>query len=149
MLKFEYNQFIKDAEWLPLELKIALTVYGEARDQLTTGKEALAYVCLQREKDNLLWNDILDPKQFSCWNYGDPNLEVIRNAKVFEPIFHECLRIAIGVCRGEITNPLPEPASHYYAPKAMQKLYNKSEPYWAKDMKLVGQIGDHVFLRET
>uniref|UniRef100_A0A6M3XNP8 Putative cell wall hydrolase n=1 Tax=viral metagenome TaxID=1070528 RepID=A0A6M3XNP8_9ZZZZ len=143
MTKEEHANLIKLIERLPIPLKIALTVYGEARGESEQGKVAVAWVCLNREADSVKWNDITDPFQFSCWNLNDPNLGAIMGILPFNLVFAECLDIAYGVYFGKLHDPTGG-ATNYYAPAGMP---DKNPPYWAKDMQITKAIGGHIFLK--
>lgn len=143
-----YKNIIKLVKKLPLPVVIALTVYGEARGEPKEGKEAVAWVCLNRERNGYSWDDILSPKQFSCWNNGDPNLTAILSITPFNPDYSDCLIIAFLTYHNLIPDPT-DGATHYYAPELMKMLYPKTggKPYWAKKMTTTAVIGQQVFLK--
>ena len=56
----------------------AVTIWREARGESFTGKLAVAHVLRNRAADPNRWPDApapvcLQPWQFSCWNWRDPN----------------------------------------------------------------------------
>jgi N-acetylmuramoyl-L-alanine amidase len=63
---------------------LARTIWAEARNQGRVGMEAVATVILHRAKHPRWWGkDVVSccqkPRQFSCWNPGDPNrLKMLR-----------------------------------------------------------------------
>ena len=148
MTRDSYNNLIMLVKQLPLPMRIALTVYGEARGESEQGKIAVAWVCLNRERNDNPFDDILDPLQFSCWNYGDKNFDKILALMPFNLIFAECLDIAYGVYFGKLPDPTGG-ATNYYAPELMRMIDPKSggKPAWAKDMTTTTVIGGHVFLK--
>lgn len=148
MTKEQHQNLINLVKLLPLPIRIALTVFGEARGESEQGKIAVAWVCLNRERNINQFDDILDPYQFSCWNYGDPNFDTILALLPFNQIYAECLDIAYGVYFGKLPDPTGG-ATNYYAPKLMTMIDPTSggKPTWAKDMQTTKIIGDHVFLK--
>lgn len=130
---------------------LALTLWGEARGEPTVGKLAVASV-LRNRKAALRWGTTYDavcraPKQFSCWNDGDPNRPrldelaglLARGVDVSDAALRECLWIADGVL-GNAFPSLVGRALHYYATWLPQP------PKWASAGRVVATIGDHVFL---
>lgn len=56
----------------------AKTIWAEARGEPLEGQIAVANVILNRARQGGWWGDDVvkvcrKPKQFSCWNNGDPN----------------------------------------------------------------------------
>ena len=133
----EYQIVLAKVKKLPLLLKIALTLWGEARNQSDEAKIAVAKVMLRRERDNQLWNDILAPYQFSCWNKHDPNLEPMLRVHIQnDETLWKCVEIAFMV----ITTPLKLEATHYHDISV--------NPVWATKMQYLEQIGAFKFYRE-
>ncbi len=119
---------------------IARTVYGEARDQKTTGRKAVAHVILNRAKhaSHNIPRTIYKRKQFSCWNHRDPNRKILEsqniNSRVFNKILIECLE---AMDEKDTTNG----ASHYHI--------HRISPYWKKSSHLhrTTKIGAHIFYK--
>jgi len=131
---------------------LARTLIGEAENQGTRGMEAVAHVILNRlaisKQKKIFWwgNSIkgicLHPKQFSCWNYSDPNRERILNVGPENPEFKIALEIAEDACAGLLVFDPTNGATHYYNPSAVQ-----FSPAWAKEEIPLKVIGDHNFYR--
>lgn len=125
------------------------TLYGEARGERLTGIEAVACVILNRvkiaqEKGGYWWGNsvkevCLKPFQFSCWNAGDVNRDIIENADENDPVFQLCQHIAKRALAGVLTD-LTGNATHYHTLSC--------HPAWARAQIPCAQIGGHLFYRE-
>ena len=113
----------------PIELLLARLIYGEARgcsiqERIAVGQTALNRSKYLKNKDkNKLREEILRPKQYSCFNLNDINRNKILNPS--DIAFEECLEIAKGI----LLNQLPDysnSADHYHT--------KNIKPYWAKSM---------------
>jgi len=135
-----YAKIIEQLKAEPEWLLIARTIYGEARGEPVEGKIAAGYVMYNRNHDKLGWNDILDPKQFSCFNYGDPNLDNIMLVTIDDKVFQECVEVAFGIIWKKIPNPM-NGATHYYNHAIVGR-----DPW--PTLKTLGQIGKHTFKQE-
>ena len=142
MTDAQYDALLLSVRQSPLWVQIALTLYGEARGEPYRGKVAVAEVMKRRNSDGQLWNDILAPYQFSCWNRNDPNLPLIQKADIKDKTFQTCVEVAHAVIAGTVQDS-SNGATHYYAFNSMSK-----PPYWAADMDVVAQIENHRFLKE-
>jgi N-acetylmuramoyl-L-alanine amidase len=115
---------------------LAQNVYWEARDQSIAGQVAVAQVTMNRVASPDYPNDVCSVvhqhKQFS-W-YWDGKSDVPREAASWNRAQMVAMGVLAGSGHGELTNPN---ITHYHA------VYSK--PYWAPTMKLVAQIGDHIF----
>lgn len=139
---------------LPIENKgratdiLARTIWGEARGERITGKEAVASVILNRvavaKKNGGFWwgNTIeqvcLKPYQFSCWNKNDPNFAKLQVVNVSNKEFAICLRIARRAIHG-VLKDVTGGATHYHT-KTIQ-------PKWAMNATTIADIGHHVFYK--
>lgn len=116
---------------------LTATICGEARSEPYEGKIAVGWVIVNRGGD--LISTVTRHKQFSAWNYDDPNrflVERIVSQDPDDPVTQECLRAALDVLQGEDpTNG----ANHYHAVNI--------KPYWTKGQKPVTIIGNHVFYK--
>jgi spore germination cell wall hydrolase CwlJ-like protein len=142
---------------------LARTVYGEAGGETLSGQAAVAWVIRHRAeaarafrqrhgKTHILFGngDIAGacrmPKQFSCWNHGDPNRARIMMVNLDNPDFQRAHHIATGVVLGLIDDAMPG-TTHYYAPALV------AAPAWAckPDGALLPYktIGGHRFLEEV
>ncbi len=139
MTKEEYKAAIAKIKNYPQWLLYAKTLYGECRGEPREGKIAVCWVMHRREMDGKLRNDILDPYQFSCYNYGDPNLSKLLQVGIEDKVFQECIDIAFGVLNGNYPDPT-NGADHYFNRRLVQ-------PEWAKKMTLVATFGAHEFYK--
>ncbi len=135
---------------------LALTLWGEARNQPIQGLIAVGCVIRNRMRDGR-WPSgakaaCLQPKQFSCWNAGpDVNHSrvmaqaerLVEQLPVLDPRLRECLFLAEGILSDQLRDPT-NGATHYYAPLGMEP--PGRVPTWA-DGKPTQTIGDHEFLR--
>ena len=130
---------------------LALTLYGEARGEPIEGQIAVACVIRNRVTDTR-WPDdyrgvCLQPKQFSCWNDGDPTqAAVIRAAQQamtsqFDPGMLQCVWIAQGIMDG-FAGDVTRGSTNYHADSI-------PTPSWAAPMILTVKKGHHVFYRAT
>lgn len=132
-LKKGYDMTENQADYL------ARTIYGEARGEGIKGMQAVANVVMNRVKAASWYGasvkDVcLKPKQFSCWNEGDPNRAVILAATDAQ------LATARSIAEQAIAGTLPDitgGATHYHAKSV--------NPYWATSMTKTATIGNHVF----
>lgn len=102
---------------------LAGTIWGEARGEPDTGKEAVASVVMNRVaaakrriaitgKDHPLFGDgtvraaCLKPFQFSCWNRNDPNRAKILALDFDNPdqVLADCIAIAARAIAGILTD---------------------------------------------
>ncbi|KPF58012.1 hypothetical protein D621_07130 [beta proteobacterium AAP51] len=127
-------------------------MWGEARGEpdAAAGMSAVAHVVLNRRDSPSWWGRSVigvcrHPRQFSCWNAGDPNLPRLRAVTAANALFAQALQIAqalIGMNpdhRGRI-DPTGG-ATHYHAVGIPQ-------PDWAQGQAPLTRIGNHVFYRD-
>lgn len=134
----------------PLNLLTAL-IWGESRGESFDGKCAVGFVVKNRTKDHR-WPDtyegvILQPKQFSCLNFNDPNYHEVlhavlpsRNGNWQNIIWRECRISAYIVMNNWRVDPTKE-ANHYHGTQ-MEKF-----PHWAYKANETVRIGNHVFYK--
>jgi spore germination cell wall hydrolase CwlJ-like protein len=133
-------------------LAMALTMWGEARNQGVEGMRAVGHVIKNRADSNhpkMFGTGIegvaLAPKQFSAWNAGDPNRDKMLNIQDLKPgmpgydEWLEAQELAEKIIQGR--DPDPTDGSLYYHTTAVN-------PGWAKTIDPVAQIGDHLFYNE-
>ena len=144
MTQNEYNAKMAEVRKWPEWLLWAVTLWAEARGESLVGKLAVAYVIKSRHESKQLWDDILAPKQFSCWNYypkkqtTDPNFEKMLKLDIYhDAAFQQCIQIVFQVMLSWASNPF-KGADHYHTVNI--------NPSWAKSMKVVGKEGNHIFL---
>jgi N-acetylmuramoyl-L-alanine amidase len=129
---------------------LARTLWGEARGEPVRGIEAVAAVIvnrvrLARRRGGCWWGgDVIavcrKPRQFSCWNGGDPNRPKLLAVAEADPVFATCLRIA----RRALAGVLPDPtngATHYHAVEI--------SPAWAAGLVPCAEIGRHLFYNDV
>jgi spore germination cell wall hydrolase CwlJ-like protein len=123
---------------------LVLTVFLESRDQPDIGQKNVVKVILNRahKKDWPLENIVFARKQFSCYNNGlsDALSALIKDYKHIVPVTEN---VNQAIIEWENGNNLGG-ATHYYSPKAM--IPSGRVPSWAKDMRIVAQEKDHIFL---
>ena len=127
---------------------MARTIWGEARGEALSGKNAIASVILNRYKisqgyKNYWWGSTIAeicqaPYQFSCWNENDVNYEKLMAVDVNDKCFGECKRIASRAVRGLLPDVVSG-AEHYHA--------SSVQPRWAEDCIIVEHIGSHLFYK--
>jgi N-acetylmuramoyl-L-alanine amidase len=120
---------------------LAMTIYGEARNQGYLGMQAVASVVLNRVKHPRWWGrDIrsvcLDPEQFSCWNAGDPNRPIILRATIADGIYFQCLGIATQALKGQLIDNTNGADSY---------VVRGTKADWIENLTPVKSIGAHDF----
>lgn len=124
---------------------MARTIYGEARGEDLDGKIAVAHVILNRFRSGKwfaglsLAETCLQPRQFSCWNDGDPNRAPVMEADIGDRAFAESLYAALGAMTGHFADPTAR-SCHYHADSA--------RPGWARGRLPAVTIGRHVFYND-
>lgn len=147
---------------LPARLIVALTLYGEARNQSRAGQEAVVWVIRNRMRQ---WKQTaatvcLGKNQFSCWNEGnDPNhIEVLlltsqalNQSVPANPAWLLALRITDDVLGDRV--PDPTGGATYYCTKAHLESPASQGDWFHRNivnrLRESGRIGDHVFYAET
>lgn len=135
---------------------LARTIFGEARGETRTGKEAVAAVVINRIKSNKkhligyisvgkaqlanIAETCLKPYQFSCWLKNDPNRPLLEKVTLDNAVFRECFEIADLAIKGQLED-MTEGATHYFNPKACKM------PKWAVGKKPLYVCGHHLFYR--
>ncbi len=116
---------------------LAINLYHEARGEPEEGQLAVCHVVLNRvAKRGLSIKDVvLQPMQFSWANSGAR--PPIKDYGALE----NCLLIAQQAINERLLGEVFYKADHYYNP-------NKADPRWARSMRPVKTIGNHIFLRE-
>lgn len=133
---------------------VALTLFGEARNEPVEGRIAVANVIRNRARSLSYQGDYrevcLRRKQFSCWmpEGGLRNYErlmsvaqAVIDGKPTPAVYAECEWIADGIMRGVVQDNV-RGANHYFAPKGMPE---GKEPIWARGKTPVCVIGGHQF----
>ena len=120
-------------------LYMSKTIFGEARGEGARGMQAVANVIMNRVKKGgwygaSIKDVVLKPYQFSCWNEGDPNRNLIENATMAQ--LGQAYSIAEKVISGELPD-ITGGATNYHAKSV--------NPYWAAKMTKTAAIGNHIF----
>jgi len=130
---------------------LALTIYGESRNQGILGQIAVGCVIRNRVKKNpsyLTFKKVcLKKSQFSCWNLNDPNRIILENLankiynkeEIQDKIYTQCEFIAKGIYNDYIID-ITKSSDHYFADYI-------EPPSWSKKMKLMVKIGNHLFYK--
>ena len=121
---------------------LARTLFGEARGEGEKGMIAVACVIMNRVKKPGWWGNSVEtvcrkPWQFSCWNTSDPNKPIIEHVTEADHQFALACHIAEQAVSGKLED-ITHGATHYYDRRA-------HEPYWARGLKPVVEIGHHKF----
>ena len=120
-------------------LHLAKTIYGEARGESVETMFAVGWVIrnrLQAKRYGNTYRDVvLQDKQFSCWNKGDPNYKKIKGM-ISGRLWEVCIGVAIVVMQSaEKHNPVFG-VKHYY-----DKSMDSNPPYWADDGEFMTVYG--------
>jgi spore germination cell wall hydrolase CwlJ-like protein len=129
------------------------TIYGEARGYPPTDDVAVGFVICRRAKLAKEYKKIYGMNhphygsgtpasactvayQFSCWNLGDPNLEII---KALDPESPEA-QPSVAAALAALNETVPDPsngATHYHAKEVL--------PPWARGRTPCAVIDRHIF----
>lgn len=133
---------VVDAHWM------ALTMWGEARNQGEIGMRAVGHVIANRRAAKTHGTFVTDTVsaawQFSCWNKNDPNrammlaIEDLPEGGAAHRQWLAARRIATEVLAGRSSDPTG--GALFYHTTAVQ-------PAWSRGVVPVTQIGDHLFFR--
>lgn len=130
---------------------LARTIYGEARGEYkridggVASFIAIANVVMNRLSQKTWYGTSIrevcqKPFQFSCWNPGDPNRDLLVADVLTDPVFYHCYDVALKVANG-LWPDLTEGCDHYHAHR--MTVY----PKWSRGVKPKIRIGGHVFYR--
>lgn len=118
---------------------MARTIYGEAKANDVKDATAIAHVILNRVAYRNWPNNVNDvcmqPRQFSCWDMGDPNRERILDAD--GPWFDKCIDIAR---EAYFSDDPTDTATHYHTPKV--------RPSWSRGKTPCYETDGHVFFND-
>lgn len=138
---------------------VALTIWGEARNEPIEGKVFVGSIIRNRVETPKRWPDTFDqvclqPKQFSCWQpVGGPQnyAAVMDRARLFsgdyaerpghllDATLVECLFVAEGLIGGQFLDR-SFGANHYIT----TVLWKTAPPVWAQGQHPVAVCGRHV-----
>lgn len=120
---------------------LALNIYHESRGEPTLGKIAVAQTTINRSVANgtTVCDEVLKPKQFSWTSHLVHNKRL--NKKGY-PNEREAWEESQRIARMALNNQLNTP--HHL--KGVVAFHATSiKPYWAKHLRKVGTVGNHVF----
>ncbi len=124
------------------ETIVAQTILAEARGEGRAGMYAVAAcIKVRAEKRKLTYRQVcLQPKQFSCWNAGDPN-----RAKMdtFLKLPQAKYAILLAGNMDKLNTKFIGHADHYMT----IALWKTGRVKWARGHKPVAFAGSHVFFR--
>ena len=133
---------VVDAHWM------ALTMWGEARNQGEIGMRAVGHVIANRRAARTHGTFVTDTVsaawQFSCWNKNDPNralmlaIDDLPKGSRSHAQWLAAKRIASEVLAGRSVDPTG--GALFYHTTAVS-------PAWSRGVTPVTQIGDHLFFR--
>ena len=126
---------------------LARTIYGEARGEyhspegglsalIAVGNVIINRVKTQSGYGKSIQEVCLKPRQFSCWNTGDPNRALLMGEAISDPVFVLCSRVATKVA-SEVWPDLTKGSDHYHAFSIL--------PPWARGQKPRIRLANHVF----
>ncbi|HEX8585766.1 MAG TPA: cell wall hydrolase [Allosphingosinicella sp.] len=131
---------VVDAHWM------ALTIWGEARNQGEQGMRAVGHVIANRRAAKTHGTFVTDTVsaawQFSCWNKNDPNrammlaIDDLPEGGAAHRRWLAAKRIAAEILAGRSTDPTG--GALFYHTTAVA-------PAWSRGRVPVTQIGDHLF----
>jgi len=132
---------------------LARTIYGEARGEYKDFEGGIASliavgnVIMNRLKAKGWYGQSIEevclkPKQFSCWNDGDPNRSLLMRSEIPDPVFTVCFKVAKKVASQEWPD-LTKGSDHYHA------ITLPAVPSWTRNHKPKARFGKHVFYQLT
>ena len=125
-------------------------LWAEARGEPQDGQQAVCNVILNRVRKGMapdLRAVILQPRQFSWTDAGDPNFSKVFTASQSAPdAWNRALGIAQRGLAGTLED-LSKDADHYLNVELTRKLRGGTLPAWVDLSKITVVIGHHTFLR--
>ena len=144
MKKREYDQW-RSILWSESDVLVfARTIYGEARGEDEEAKIAVANVVMNRANDPKWWGKTvkevcLARKQFSCFNFEDPNFVELVNVTIKNKVFQECFGIAYSVMK-KLLPDNTNGATHYH---------NRDiDTLWDDKMSIALELNNLLFYNE-
>lgn len=128
---------------------MAMTIWGESRGENLYSQFLTGWTIHNRWWEKGWYGDtikdvILKPKQFSCWNEGDPNrVKMLLEMDKCEDggcskEMDQAMYIADGILTGRVINT-SQGVNHYHA--------NTVKPFWAKGREPLIVEGNHLFYK--
>ena len=123
--------FLESIFWL------AMNLYHEARGESVAGQVAVAHVVLNRaqKRGKSLKEIILQPYQFSWANSG------ARPAIAEYEALLQCFESAMIALNERLEGKTLKNADHYHAKSV--------SPSWARNMKVIATVGNHIFYKDA
>lgn len=170
-MAYEPDPLLPNDQQSPIALK-ALTLYGEARGEPTTGKRAVLWTIRNRQARAKAYMDkhghahplygdgsaagvVLKPYQYSCWLKGDPNLreimDIIHSGGESIGAFWPVLCALVDKVESETPDQDPTFGATHYVINSMwaepgDKWFQQDE-IAAGHTKQTIMIGNHTFAR--
>jgi N-acetylmuramoyl-L-alanine amidase len=122
---------------------LARTIWGEARGEGYDGMQAVANVVMNRVHAGTfpggysITGVCRAPRQFSCWNPGDPNLQPMLSVSSSNPQFQTAMQIAQEAVAGTLPD-ITNGATYYHSTSI-------ATPSSWGDKTQVASIGNQVF----
>ncbi|POR48008.1 cell wall hydrolase [Bosea psychrotolerans] len=139
--QISYAGLIAPGEMARQQRCLAEAVYFEARSESNEGRAAVAQVVLNRVKSGLYPDNVCGVVYQNASRYLACQFTFAcegKSLRITEPApWHDAVRIAREVYEGTTYLPEVGGSTHYHA--------NYVRPYWAKKLKKMDTIGQHVF----
>jgi spore germination cell wall hydrolase CwlJ-like protein len=134
-----------DLEHQSDEVLARLACWGEARGEGPVGMLAVRYVIGNRARLNYktVGQVILQPKQFSSFNKGDPNREKLLNAPETDPVGYAQADAACELYQNILTVDPTHGSTNYFAHALVSPSWGPGNPRWVT----TAVIGRHTFGR--
>ena len=122
-----------------------MALYGEARGESAIGAAAVWFVARNRAVLHVtdLKEQFLQPKQFSCFNEGDPNRAKLMRAWFNDGRHWSRAEAVCDLCESGFLIDPTHGATHYYNPAIADPPWGRKHPDWRE----LAVIGEHVFGR--
>ncbi|CAI8818444.1 cell wall hydrolase [Methylococcus capsulatus] len=125
----------------------ARTAWAEARGEGEAGMQGVMNVIFRRAQRPGWWGRTpdevcLNPRQFSCWNEGDPNKAKAEAVDARDRAFSIALKLESQALKGTLPDITGE-ATHYFDDSLLKK-----PPHWARAMVKTAVIGRLHFFKE-
>lgn len=125
---------------------LARTLWGEARGEIPEGQRGVANVILNRVAKNkpqrfgaTVETVCRKPKQFSCWNTGDPNRAKLLAVTDANDQFRQCLDLARAAVNGSLSDNT-RGSDHYHTAGVA--------PNWSQGHVPAVVLGNHLFFND-
>ena len=129
---------------------LARTLYGEARGEYArvgvAAFIAVGNVIMNRLQSGRWYGETvtevcLKPKQFSCWNKGDPNCPLLEGPDIEKFPLFSLIKDVVENLSSNRWPDLTQGCDHYHAVSC--------HPFWAKEGGMRMRLGNHLFYQLT